>query len=302
LNSGRGANDRWLVRLAYQRHLLQVGNVDRQLGLVIRRLKETGMYDRTLLVVTADHGISFRLHERDRRTVTPSNLQGEAPIPLFVKRPRQRHRRISRAYARSVDVLPTIADVLNLPIPWRTSGRSAFSKAMRRRTTVRMSSRSHTARTVGMSTGAFQKRWGRAIQYKLATFGYGNRGPGLYGIGPRRTLVGRAAKSLRPHRGRLSARFLGANDLLNVRLNSYLSPSLVAGRVLGGRRGARRDLALLVNGRVAATARSFHLPGGAESFAILVPESAFREGRNSLELVAVARRRGRLSAALLGRV
>jgi len=103
LNSERGANERWLVRLAYQRHLLQVGAVDRELGMLVARLKATGMYDRTLLVVTADHGISFRLGERDRRTVTPANLQGEAPVPLFVKRPRQRHGRVQpglRAHGR----------------------------------------------------------------------------------------------------------------------------------------------------------------------------------------------------------
>jgi hypothetical protein len=302
LNSGRGANDRWLVRLAYQRHLLQVGNVDRQLGAVVSRLKATGMYDRTLLVVTADHGISFRLHERDRRTVTPGNLQGEAPVPLFVKRPRQRHGRTSRAYARTVDVLPTIADLLNLRVPWRTSGRSAFSRAVRRRHTIRMTGRSFFTPVVRMSAARFQGRWSRAIHYKLATFGYGNRGPGLFGIGPRRGLVGRTAGSLRPHRGRVRARFVRTGDLRNVRLGSYFSPCMIAGRLRGGRRGARRDLAVVVNGRIAATGRSFHLAGGPESFAVLVPEAAFQAGRNQVELMGVTRRRGRLSTALLGRV
>ena len=300
LNSERGANERWLVRLAYQRHLLQVGAVDRELGMLVARLKATGMYDRTLLVVTADHGISFRLGERDRRTVTPANLQGEAPVPLFVKRPRQPHGRVSPVYARTVDVLPTIAGLLKLRVPWRISGRSAFSRAVRRRHTVRMTSRSPLTPVVRMSTGAFQGRWSRAIHYKLSTFGYGGHGPGLFGIGPRRSVVGHAATSLHARRGRVHARFLAAGELRNVRARSYFRPCLVSGRLRGGRPGARRDLAVVVNGRVMATARSFHLAGGAESFAVLVPEMAFSTGRNRVQLLSLARRRGRLSSALLG--
>jgi Sulfatase len=302
LNSERGKDSRWLVRLAYQRHLLQVGNVDRELGQLIARLKATQMYDKTLLVVTADHGISFRLHERDRRTVTPRNLQGEAPVPLFVKLPRQRHGRTSRAWARTVDILPTIAGALHLRVPWRMSGRSAFSRAVRRRHTVRMSSRAPASPVVRMSTRAFSFRWRRAIRYKLSTFGYGNRGPGLYGIGPSRALVGRTASALRAHRGKVRAGFFFRRELLNVRLGSYFRPSLICGRLHGGRRGATRELAVVVNGRVAATGRSFHLAGGPESFAVLVPEIAFGGGANHVELLSVARRRGRLSSARLGRV
>ena len=299
LNSERGANERWLVRLAYQRHLLQVGAVDRELGMLVARLKATGMYDRTLLVVTADHGISFRLGERDRRTVTPANLQGEAPVPLFVKRPRQRHGRVSPVYARTVDVLPTIAGLLKLRVPWRISGRSAFSRAVRRRHTVRMTGRSPLTPVVRMSTGAFQGRWSRAIHYKLSTFGYGGHGPGLFGIGPRRSVVGRAAASLHARRGR--ARPLPGRRRAAQRQGALLLQAL-PGLGPAARRpsGARRDLAVVVNGRVVATARSFHLAGGAESFAVLVPETAFRTGRNRVQLLSLARRRGRLSSALLG--
>lgn len=302
LNGERGKDSRWLVRLAYQRHLLQVGNVDRELGHLIARLKATRMYDRTLLVVTADHGISFRLHERDRRTVTPGNLQGEAPVPLFVKLPRQLRGRTSHAWARTVDVLPTIASAVHIHIPWRTSGRSAFSKAVRRRHTVRMSSRAPQSPVVRMSTRAFSFGWRRAIQYKLATFGYGNSGPGLFGIGPGRSLVGRAATALHSHRGKVRAGFFFQRDLRAVRLGSYFRPSLICGLLHGGRSGATRDLAVAVNGRVVATGRSFHLTGGPESFAVLVPETAFKSGRNRVELLSVTRHRGRLSSALLGGV
>ena len=62
-----GIEDTWkrwrssplFVDQALQRHLLQVGYVDRLVGTLVRRLKQAGLYDRALVVVTADHGISF---------------------------------------------------------------------------------------------------------------------------------------------------------------------------------------------------------------------------------------------------
>ena len=41
------------------RHLLQVQAADTFVGHVVARLRELGVYDDTLLVVTADHGVAF---------------------------------------------------------------------------------------------------------------------------------------------------------------------------------------------------------------------------------------------------
>lgn len=62
---GLGANKTWtsdasLVDHAHQRHLLQVGYVDKLLGELIAHLHTIGIYDECLLVITADHGCSFR--------------------------------------------------------------------------------------------------------------------------------------------------------------------------------------------------------------------------------------------------
>jgi hypothetical protein len=304
INSARGVFDRYLVRLAYQRHLLQVGAVDRLLGRVLARLKATGLYDRALIVVTADHGVSFRLGEEDRRIVTPANLPSIAPVPLFVKRPRQRHGRISRVYARTVDIVPTIADVLGDRVPWPTAGRSLFGRDVRGRHTVRVVGRSGATPVVKSGVRRFSARVGRSIRYQHAVFGYGRRGPGLYGIGPARRLRGRAVASLRAAgRGRLSAHLVKPQELAHVKLASRFRPSLVAGTLSGGRRGATRTVAVAVNGRVAATGSTFVLRGTrTERFAVLVPEWVFHEGRNSVELYAVASRHRHLHVRLLGAV
>src|SRR5215208_313333 len=49
----------YLLQQAYQRHLLQAGFADRLLGTLLRRLHDKSLYDRALIVVTADNGESF---------------------------------------------------------------------------------------------------------------------------------------------------------------------------------------------------------------------------------------------------
>jgi arylsulfatase A-like enzyme len=77
-----------------------------------------------------------------RRSVSDDNVEELTPVPLLVKAPGQRRARVNDAYAQTLDVTPTITDVLNVPLGYRTDGRSAFSPAVRRRR--RSSDRSKT--------------------------------------------------------------------------------------------------------------------------------------------------------------
>ena len=130
------ADDRWgtdevLVTQGLQRHLLQVGFVDRLLGRLVARLEDEGLYDDALVIVTADHGVSFRPGDR-RRGVTPTNLGDIASVPLLVKLPGQDEAKIVDRAVRTVDIVPTIADVLETPLPYEADGVSVFDPGERR--------------------------------------------------------------------------------------------------------------------------------------------------------------------------
>lgn len=122
-HSLRLPRDRRLSRRLWRAHLLQVGYADRLLGRVLDRLRRTGLYDRALVVVAADHGVSFApgapLRNASRRSVA-----GIAPVPLFVKRPGGQGRGTDPAPARSIDVLPTMLDALGAAPPPDVEGRS----------------------------------------------------------------------------------------------------------------------------------------------------------------------------------
>ena len=54
-----GFHDVFLTNQNQQRHLLQVGFVDREITQVLDRLERVHLLNRALVVVTADHGIGF---------------------------------------------------------------------------------------------------------------------------------------------------------------------------------------------------------------------------------------------------
>ena len=289
MNSPQGFGEEFLTRHNEQRYLLQLGFVDRQLGRLFERLKRNGMFDDTMIVITADHGFAFKTGVKDRRKVTNGNIEEIGTVPLFIKAPGQRHGRVDRSYVSTLDITPTIADLLNVRLPYRADGRSAFSRAVRRRRILRIPTRDFS-RVVRISAGRYERRRRAVVRRRLRMFGSGLTG--LYsGIGPNRQLVGRLVSELGPGgRAGTRAALVGANALRSVRRASGLAPSHVAGQIRGGRRGARRDVAVAVNGRVEAVGRSFRLRGDdREHFAVMVPEETLRDGRNTVEVFEAGR-------------
>jgi sulfatase-like protein len=299
MNSTRGFHDEFLTRHNEQRFLLQVGFVDRQLGRIVKRLKEQGMYDDTLIAVVADHGFAWQVGVDNRRRVRDSNVEEMAPVPLIVKAPRQTRGRVSRAYASTLDVTPTIADVLGYRLGYRADGRSAFSRAVRRRRVVAMPDRGFT-KIVRISGRRWEALRRRVVRRRLRQFGSGEQGL-FTGIGPNRELIGRSTAELQiADGGAARASIADAGELRNVRRASGIVPAQIAGDLTGGRRGAKRDVAVAVNGRIEAVGRTFYLKDDStEHFAVNVPESALREGRNAVEVLEVGPRGGlRLLARL----
>ena len=282
-----GFYDDYLTNHNEQRYLLQLGFVDRLLGRTIERLKSQGMYDDTLIVVTADHGFAWQVGVPTRRSVSRSNVNELGPVPLFVKAPGQTHGRVNGALAQTLDVTPTIADVLNVPLGYRADGSSAFSRAVRARRQVSLTTRDFSS-IVRMSARRWKAqrrargpapappsrlgRLGEPLHEPRATSRAHRSGRGERAQAP--PACGRRSRC-RPH-----SRACGA-PAASCRARS-------PGRIRDSGAERERDLAIAVNGRIEAVGRSFHLKGeSAESYAVMVPEDALREGRNKVEVLEV---------------
>lgn len=106
------------------RHLLQVQRTDELLGRLLRRLQDLDRYDESLIVVTSDHGVAFTDGE-PIRGLSAANAEEVLWVPLFVKEPGQRTGRIDDRPMETVDVLPTMAGILGVDLPWELDGRAA---------------------------------------------------------------------------------------------------------------------------------------------------------------------------------
>jgi Sulfatase len=280
---GRWTAQRWLVGHSWQRHLLQAGYTDRLLGKLMRRLRRAGVWDRALVVVAADHGIAFEPGAY-RREVTTETVEQVAGVPLLIKAPGQHGGRVDDRFALTVDVLPTIADLLDIELPFETDGQSLAgdgAAARRSEREVSVANRYGGAETLSLSD--YVERRDQVVDEMLALFGTVGWDD-VYGFGPHAELIGR-----RPATG--AATDAPTFSLADPKLYSALDPdslavpALVRGEISGDV-AADEPLAVAVNGRIAAVARSYEIGGGTYVSAI-VPPRAFRAGANEVVVMRV---------------
>jgi Sulfatase len=298
INREQGFDDPQLSIHNHLRHLLQVGYTDHLVGELLRRLRRTGLLERALLVVTADHGYSFRVGVPSRRLLSDDNVEEIAPVPLFIKAPGQMEGRVNRSVAANLDIVATIADLLGTTVGYPQDGRSAFSEEVRRRRGIAVSTRDF-ARVVRIGLPELQRR--RAVWRRrwARLFGTGATSSLLYGdpwarayrVGPNRELLDRRVSALqvaRAERGADSATAINASLFDRVSADAQIVPTRVTGPLGGVPVGEHRDLALAVNGRIRAVGRSFDfIRQRFEYYSLLVPEDALRPGANRLELFEV---------------
>lgn len=85
----------------------QLRYVDEQIGRLLAQLRERGIYDDSLIVVTSDHGDAFYEHGAISHSTTP--YEELVRVPLLVKLPGSRFAgRIVEPQVRLIDVLPTV--------------------------------------------------------------------------------------------------------------------------------------------------------------------------------------------------
>lgn len=88
---------------------------DEHVGRLLDDLKKRGIYDKSLIILTSDHGET--MHEHDLYFSHGTTVyDSEVHTPLIVRFPGQSHagRRVSQVVS-NVDVVPTILHLLNLP-------------------------------------------------------------------------------------------------------------------------------------------------------------------------------------------
>ncbi len=103
----------------------EIGWVDEQLGRLIERLREVGRLERTLIVITSDHGEAF--FERGLRGHKQTVFDEVLRVPLLIVLPEELREGAPPSVGAQVelsDVLPTVLDYAGIEAPPTVFGRS----------------------------------------------------------------------------------------------------------------------------------------------------------------------------------
>jgi arylsulfatase A-like enzyme len=95
--------------------------VDSQFGALLDTLRDAGVYDDTIIVVVADHGQGLGDHGWWFHRIL---YQEQIRVPLLVKIPRETQGLVVSDLVRSIDVAPTVLELLGVELPEGIQGRS----------------------------------------------------------------------------------------------------------------------------------------------------------------------------------
>jgi hypothetical protein len=262
---------------------MQIAAVDSLVGEMIDHLESTGAWNDALVVLTSDHGIDttspgFTRYENER------NTDELFRIPLFIKAPGQTAGAVDDAPASTMDVLPSIIDLLEIDTDWDLEGHSLFD-----------GSEPSIDRHVRTGVGAAI----RVAAAHEAQFPRGEDWSALAAVGEGEDLVGDDVSELRmgePSPLRWSLDHGDDLDDLSIAVDSV--PYIMEGTVEGGS-SRPPELVVAVNGTLAGTIGGYLPDGDAWQFTGYIAPF-FRDGRNEVVAYEVERAAGTVTLHPLG--
>ncbi len=100
----------------------KVREADARLGAFVARLRELGLYDKSILVLLADHGEEFMEHDYLDHGATLCEHQ--LHVPLSIRFPAGEGARVIDTPVRTIDAFPTMFDALGVTPPADVDGKS----------------------------------------------------------------------------------------------------------------------------------------------------------------------------------
>ena len=188
-------DSKWGVVSGRQRHFLQAQYLDAMLGGLLDHLEALDLFDQSMIVLVADHGISFQINDM-RRALTRKNTADVLRIPLLIKNPHQSEPAIIDTPAMTIDVLPTMLASLGYEIDGLELDGVDLSIAPGTRDRQAISYRAREYRTLATSDTDI----GQAIRDHREQLKLDDPKRALWGIGPLADFGGSPLSDVCPRR------------------------------------------------------------------------------------------------------
>ena len=278
--NGRWALDSEPALMGFQRHLYQLGFLDTMLGRLFDKLDETGTWDETMIVVVADHGASFVPGEH-RRWPYDNNRDDLYRVPLFIKYPNQTTGEVRDEPVFGIDIMPTIAEVLDVSAAWAFDGISLLQLE-------------------GIDRAHEPLRWccnGDGADTELSVlFDQVNRNytwvpdqsswAGVAGVGPYQALVGQSVDGLTVNDSdELRWSLERGASLAELDMDTGMVQTLLTGRIELPPEVISNDLLLIVNGSVGGVGFVSRDSSGGGTIRGMINEELLVDGHNEIDIL-----------------
>jgi hypothetical protein len=256
---------------------MQLSYADKLLGDVLTKLRAEKILDKTLLVVTADHGEGFVPGDQ-ARTMDAATAADLSWVPMFLKTPGETAGKLDQRNWSHVDLTATISDALHVKFPQQLDGQSGL-EAPRTTTDKPWFNTPGKKLLIPDPVGNYQK----VIKGYGGVLGNATSSAAFYKLGPRPDLIGK----------KLSAMTVGANSPLTLALNGSVKssakavtatstvPTMVWGKLNGKASG--QVVAIVVNGTIGAVVPTYADNGEPLAIEALVPPNLWHNGANDIE-------------------
>ncbi len=261
----------------YHRHLLQLGYVDLLLGKLINKLENTRTFNDSMIIITSDHGASFRPGV-NRRTLSEKNKVDVGSIPLFIKYPNQKDGNISKLLAKTADILPTIIDVTGGIVRSNISGTSLLNSSVSSRKSVNILDLPRSLNVTHAELETFH------ISTSLNPFSNTNNEDLIeswYGYTTIKNLIGEPKPADTTIISLIHVSVDNISAFNSVNLNSEFIPARLTGTVKGIDENSQFAVAL--NGRIVSMFNTYNDRSTFQRFSTMLAPSYFKQGENVLD-------------------
>jgi hypothetical protein len=267
------------ISVSQDRMYIQTGFADKLLGQMRRKLVSMGLWNKAIVVVTADHGISFEGNGVPQRQADKRAMGEVANPPLFIKYPGQKKGVVSPKHSMTLDIVPTIAKAVGVDDLYDTTGVPLQGPVPKRPVTITDPEGKLYTSNVATMVKQRNQAIARADQ-RLGT------GP-FYTLGPAPKLIGRRVA---PVPGGVHDALLDEPDLgKDYDPGDDLVPMFITGTWNGTVPAAPKRaplFAIAINGTVQATARPFNFDGQVHWGGLVNPAS-IHKGKNRIGIYRV---------------
>ena len=263
---------------------IQTAAMDTLLGEFVLELERLELFDDSLIVLVADHGVAY-LSQKGHRTPTRETFGDIAFIPLMIKYPGQVDGEVDSSNVETIDLVPTVHDVVGADSDWVFEGRSLLDESAEVRSTKRMLEREGAA--IELTREEYLAAKEVSIQRFVERFSIGEPGADLFHFGNHLDMIDKPVTNLREHIVEGTFNLWGFGDIVIVPEDAPYVPSRVIGEVRTPHKNpGELYVAIVIGSRIEQLVQP-HAFEGKHWFDAMIEEGLIGRGQNRVDLFLV---------------